>query len=302
MASLQDWIEGARIRTLPAAAGPVLLGAGAAGAMGGFSFGKSLLALIVALALQVGVNFANDYSDGIKGTDKARVGPQRLTGSGLAEPKTVLKAALVSFAVAAVAGLALTAWSGVWWFLILGLLAIVAAWFYTGGNSPYGYSGLGISELNVFVFFGLVATVGSTYAQTYSAPLWLWVAASGIGFSSIALLMINNTRDIAGDEKAGKTTVAVRLGDARSRQFVVALLFWAAALAGIAAWGAGIGGFWSFVIFLVFLLIAVPAAGPVLGGAQGKALLAPLRNAGLFTLAYGVILGTVLALGSPAAL
>lgn len=302
MATASDWIEGARVRTLPAAAGPVLLGAGSAVGLGAFSFGKTLLALLVALGLQVGVNYANDYSDGIRGSDQERVGPPRLTGGGLAEPKQVLRAAFTSFGIAAAAGLALTIWSGVWWFLAVGALALLAAWFYTGGKSPYGYAGLGLSELNVFLFFGLAATVGTTYAQAHSAPFWLWLAASGIGFSSIALLMINNTRDIAGDERAGKLTLAVRLGDARSRLSVFVLLFWASSFAGLASWGAGISGGWSFLVFLVFLVAAIPAVAPVLGGAEGKALLAPLRNAGLFTLAYGVVLGSVLALGSPAGL
>ena len=158
------------------------------------------------------------------------------------------------------------------------------------------------AELNVFLFFGLAATVGTTYAQAHSAPFWLWLAASGIGFSSIALLMINNTRDIAGDERAGKLTLAVRLGDTRSRLSVFILLFWASSFAGLASWGAGVSGGWSFLVFLVFLVAAIPAFAPMLGGAEGKALLAPLRNAGLFTLAYGVVLGSVLALGSPAGL
>lgn len=296
MATLNDWVEGARIRTLPAAVAPVLLGVGAAVRLGSFSAGKSLLALLVALALQVGVNYANDYSDGIKGSDQDRVGPPRLTGGGLAKPSHVLRAALVSFAVAAVCGLVLVAWSQLWWLLLVGALAVLAAWFYTGGKHPYGYAGVGLSELLVFVFFGLTATIGTTYVQAYSAPLWLWVAASGIGFASVALLMVNNVRDMFSDEQVGKRTVAVRMGPTVARGSVAVLFGWSAALGGIASWGAGIAGPWAFAIAAILALASVPAVAPVLMGSSGRGLLGALRASGLYALTYGVLIGSIFAL------
>ena len=223
MATVANWIEGARIRTLPAAVGPVLLGAGASANLDSLSPGRTVLAAVVALALQIGVNYANDYSDGIRGADANRVGPARLTGGGLAPPRQVLTAALTCFALAGVAGLALVAWSGLWWLLVPGALAVVAAWFYTGGKRPYGYAGVGLSELLVFVFFGLMATVGTTYVQSYSAPNWLWIAASGTGLASVCLLMVNNVRDMFQDQEAGKRTVAVRMGPKWARRSVAIL-------------------------------------------------------------------------------
>ena len=225
MASVSDWIEGARLRTLPAAAAPVIVGSAAAHYLEGFSAARAALALLVALALQVGVNYANDYSDGIRGTDDNRKGPARLTGGGLAKPKTVLAAALGSFAVAGVAGLALVAVSGTWWLIAAGAAAVVAAWFYTGGKHPYAYLGIGLSELMVFVFFGLLACVGTAWTQVQSAPWWLWMSASALGLLSVALLMANNIRDIPTDRESGKMTAAVRLGDHPSR-WVFAACAW----------------------------------------------------------------------------
>ena len=222
MASVSDWIEGARLRTLPAAAAPVIVGSAAAHYLGGFSAVRAALALLVALALQVGVNYANDYSDGIRGTDYNRKGPARLPGGGLAKPKTVLAAALGSFAVAGVAGLALVAVSGTWWLIAAGAAAVMAAWFYTGGKHPYAYMGIGLSELMVFVFFGLLACVGTTWTQVQSAPWWLWMSASALGLLSVALLMANNIRDIPTDRESGKMTAAVRLGDRPSRSVFAA--------------------------------------------------------------------------------
>ncbi|QWW19300.1 1,4-dihydroxy-2-naphthoate polyprenyltransferase [Schaalia sp. 19OD2882] len=206
------WVEGARLRTLPAAAAPVLVGTAAAVNLGTWAPGRAALALVVALALQVGVNYSNDYSDGIRGTDEDRVGPPRLTGGGLVPPKVVLAAALGCFAVAGLAGLALLWLSGQWWLAVAGVAAVVAAWFYTGGRTPYGYMGIGVSELMVFVFFGLMACVGTTWTQVPQAPWWLWVAASSLGLLSVAMLMVNNIRDIDTDAVAGKRTLAVRLG------------------------------------------------------------------------------------------
>lgn len=218
------WWEGARVRTLPAAVAPVIIGAAAAGYLGAFSWSRSIMAFAVAVLLQIGVNYSNDYSDGIRGTDDHRVGPARLTASGTVQPQTVLAVALAFFAAAGIVGLALVAISGTWWLIGAGGAAIVAAWFYTGGKHPYGYMGVGLSELLVFVFFGLMATVGTTYVQTLTAPWWVWLLASGVGAISVALLMVNNTRDIATDIVAGKRTLAVRLGDKASRLIYQGLL------------------------------------------------------------------------------
>lgn len=284
----KDWLEGARLRTLPAAAAPVLIGVGGAWQLSEFSAGKSLLALAVALLLQIGVNFANDYSDGVRGTDAHRVGPNRLTASGLVPPRKVLALALVCFALAAVLGLVLVAWAGTWWMLGVGALAIAAAWFYTGGRNPYGYMGVGLSELLVFVFFGLVATVGTTWVQALSAPAWLWLAACGMGLCSVALLLVNNVRDIATDIVAGKRTLAVRMGDRSSRALFAAILATTAILGGAAS--AMVSG-WQFGVaaFLVLSGPVILTVRPVLKGASGPALLAVLRNSGIYALVYGMI-------------
>lgn len=298
MAKISDWVEGARLRTLPAAIGPVLLGVGAAVHMGSFSAVRSVLALTTALALQIGVNYANDYSDGIRGADKDRLGPPRLTGGGLAEPKKVLMAALGCFAVAGVVGVALVIVSQLWWLLVAGALAIIAAWFYTGGKKPYGYSGVGLSELLVFVFFGLFATVGTAYVQTYSAPWWLWVSAGGIGLASVVLLMVNNIRDLEGDAKTGKRTVAVRLGNRASRLSIPVMLTVSAALGAVASCGSGTRVIWSTVVTLALLVAALPVVRPVVSGATGRNLLPALRGAGFYALAFGLIVGIVFALGA----
>ncbi len=302
MATVNDWVEGARLRTLPAAAAPVLVGSGAAAHLGDFSWGKSLLALLVALLLQIGVNFSNDYSDGIRGTDDHRVGPTRLTASGAVEASTVLKAALACFAGAAVLGLVLVAWSGHWWLLLVGIASIAAAWFYTGGSKPYGYAGLGLSELFVFVFFGLVATVGTAYVQTSSAPWWLWAAASGMGLISVALLMVNNLRDIPTDTESGKTTVAVRLGDKRTRAVYAVLALSAVFLGDLSQFGAGVSVWWALLVVLSLGLASLPGIIAVLSGARGKALLSALRNTGLYALVYGAVVGLAFAATPPAGL
>src|SRR5215204_1029647 len=206
-----QWLAGARPRTLPAAVSPVVVGSGLAYFEGGFALLRAALALVVSIALQVGVNYANDYSDGIRGTDAARVGPLRLVGSGLAPPPLVKRAAFVSFGVAGLAGLALVIMTQQWWLMAVGVACVLAAWYYTGGKRPYGYLGLG--ELFVFVFFGLVATVGSTYVAIEEVPWITWLAACGVGFLACALLVVNNLRDIPTDTDAGKRTLAVRLGD-----------------------------------------------------------------------------------------
>jgi 1,4-dihydroxy-2-naphthoate octaprenyltransferase len=210
MATAAQWVAGARPRTLPAALAPVLVGTGAAAALDGFRPVPALLALVVALALQVAVNYANDYSDGRRGTDADRVGPMRLVGSGAAAPRQVLVAACLSFGVAGVAGLGLAALSS-WWLVAVGAVCMVAAWTYTGGPIPYGYRALG--EVFVFVFFGPVAVVGTTYVQTLTLPGLAFAVSVPVGFLIVAILVVNNLRDIDGDALVGRRTLAVLLGD-----------------------------------------------------------------------------------------
>lgn len=211
-ATARDWIGGARLRTLPLAVSPVLLGTATAHLVsdGGWHWVRALLALAVALALQIGVNYANDYSDGVRGTDKNRVGPSRLTGSGAARPRTVLIVALVFFGLGALAGLALVITSGYYWLLAVGAVSIVAAYFYTGGKRPYGYYGLG--EVFVFVFFGLIATTLTTYSQVGTVPFESWLCAVAAGLFACAVLMVNNIRDITQDKLSNKRTLAVLVG------------------------------------------------------------------------------------------
>lgn len=286
--SLRDLLEGARLRTLPAAVAPVIAGAGAAAYLQAFSWGKSGLALLVALLLQIGVNFANDYSDGIRGTDEYRVGPKRLTAAGVVSPRTVLAAALSCFAFAGVCGLILVCWSGRFWLLAAGIVAVLAAWFYTGGKHPYAYLGLGLSEFMVFVFFGLLALVGTVLVQVQTpAPSWVWVAASGLGISSVALLMVNNLRDIPTDRQAGKVTLAVRLGDHFTR-FSYGLCLLAAVVCGTLALVPAIA-WWALPAGIALLAAAIWSGISVFRGSSGAGLLKALRNTGLFTLFTGVL-------------
>jgi 1,4-dihydroxy-2-naphthoate octaprenyltransferase len=216
---MNKWIIGARPRTLPAAIAPVLVATAFAGS--DWEPIRALSALLVSLALQIGVNFANDYSDGIRGTDDSRIGPVRLTASGLASPKSVRAAALISFLFAALIGLTLAAATS-WWIILVGALAINAAWGYTGGANPYGYKGLG--EISVFLFFGIVATVGGYYVQTEELNLQIFIVAIPMGSLACAILAINNLRDRAQDQIVDKKTLAVRLGDSRARKLYIALL------------------------------------------------------------------------------
>ena len=215
MATPAQWIQGARLRTLPMAVAPVVAGSAAAQALHSFDALRALLALLVALLLQIGVNYANDYSDGVKGTDDVRVGPLRLTGSGAARPGEVRAAALLCSGLAALAGLLLVVVSRQWWLLVVGLAALLAAWGYTGGRRPYGYRGLG--DLFVFLFFGLVAVLGTTLTQAGTLNLEAWIAALSTGLIACALLMANNLRDLPTDREVGKLTLAVRLGDPLAR-------------------------------------------------------------------------------------
>jgi 1,4-dihydroxy-2-naphthoate polyprenyltransferase len=285
MATPAQWLEGARPRTLPAAVSPVLAGTGVAAYLDEAVWWKAFLALVVALALQVGVNFANDYSDGIRGTDEDRVGPLRLVGSRTATARSVKVAAFTCFGVAAVVGLVLAATTS-WWLVAVGLLCIVAAWFYTGGKRPYGYNALG--EVMVFVFFGLVAVMGTTYVQTASldadAVLPSLYAAVGVGALACAILVANNLRDIPTDRVAGKRTLAVVLGEHRTRALFAFLV--AAAAIALVALGLATSR-WAFLGF-VFLLPALPAVRTVLSGTTGRGLIPVLQKTGVSELAYAV--------------
>ena len=222
-AKFKLWVEGARLRTLPLAISPIAIGSGAAAAVDKFNLGLSLLALAVALFLQIGVNYANDYSDGIRGTDEHRVGPLRLTGSKSVKPQAVKFAAFAFFGLAAISGLAIVVLSQHWWFIPVGIASIIAAWFYTGGKSPYGYSGLG--EIAVFIFFGLVATYGTAYIQIGSFDLNALLGGSAAGFFASAVLMVNNIRDIETDAKVGKRTLAVKLGLQKAKALYFVMLW-----------------------------------------------------------------------------
>ena len=260
---MNRWLIGARPRTLPAAVVPVALGAAAAVGEGAVWW-RVAPALLVSLALQVGVNYANDYSDGVRGTDEVRVGPTRLVASGLASPGAVKKAALLAFGVAAVAGLGLAAVTS-WWLLAVGAAALLAGWGYTGGPKPYGYLGLG--EVFVFTFFGLVATAGTTYVIAERITEVAWLAGCTAGCLACALLVVNNLRDIPTDREVGKRTLAVRLGDARTRWLYVVLLVaaWALLIA-IAVTGRPLAA-----VGLVGVVVAVPAVKAICGGTKGGA-------------------------------
>jgi 1,4-dihydroxy-2-naphthoate octaprenyltransferase len=288
--SARDWWLGARPRTLPAAVAPVLVGTGAAEAGGGAVAGRALLALGVALALQVGVNYANDYSDGVRGTDAGRVGPLRLVASGAATPQRVRAAALGSFAVAAVLGLALVVLSAQWWLLAVGAAAIAAAWWYTGGRSPYGYRGLG--EVSVFLFFGLVATVGTTYVQLLAVTGPAVLGGVAVGCLATAILVVNNLRDRPTDAASGKRTLAVRLGDRWTRRLFLALL--AGAYAASAA--VAVLGYPRAMLAWLSLPWAVRAAAPVERNATGAALVPALADTARaeLVLALGLAVGLVL--------
>lgn len=218
------WVEGARLRTLPLAVAPVAIGVGSAAAVQALDWLLSGLALAVALLLQIGVNYANDYSDGIRGTDAKRVGPLRLTGSKSVKPQAVKNAAFICFALAALAGIAIVLLTQIWWLLAIGLIAIVAAWFYTGGKNPYGYAGLG--EVSVFIFFGLVATIGTAFIQIKYFDGNSIVGAVAIGLFASAVLMVNNIRDIDLDRHVGKKTLAVLIGKRWSKTLFI-LMIWA---------------------------------------------------------------------------
>jgi 1,4-dihydroxy-2-naphthoate octaprenyltransferase len=293
MTAVTPWVVGARLRTLPAAISPVVVGTGAAAAVGSAVISRALLALVVALALQVGVNYANDYSDGVRGTDDTRVGPLRLVASGTVSPQSVLTAAWSAFSVAAVAGLALVIVSQLWWLLAVGALAIVAAWYYTGGSRPYGYRGFG--EVSVFVFFGLVAVVGTTYVQVERVTASSVIAGVAIGALASALLLANNLRDAPTDAATGKRTLAVFLGSRRTRLLYLLLVAVAYGLALALTFG---GRSWSWLALLSAPL-AIKAALPIVQRARGADLIPVLRDTGLTELAYAALLAIGLALTAP---
>ena len=282
MATPAQWLAGARPRTLPAAVVPVAVGTGVAVEAGDAVWWKALLALVVSLAMQVGVNYANDYSDGVRGTDDVRVGPLRLVGSKVAAPEQVKLAALTSLGVGAAAGLVLAATTS-WWLLAVGVAAVAAAWGYTGGSKPYGYRALG--ELAVFVFFGLVAVVGTTYVQTEEVTGLAVAAAIPVGMLACALLVINNLRDAPVDAGVGKKTLAVVLGDARTRWLYTVLLFGPL----LFALGLAVAHPWTAIAILA-LPVAAPAVRAVRNGAAGPALIAVLGRTGMTQLAYGALL------------
>ena len=289
MATLSQWIEGARPLTFPAAISPVLVGTGAAYGTGNVVWGYALLALAVSLALQVGVNYANDYSDGIRGTDEVRVGPIRLVGQRLADPSSVKFAAWACFFFGGLCGLALVALSGLWIMIPIGAACVAAAWYYTGGTRPYGYLGLG--ELFVFVFFGLVATIGTMATMTPPTPAG-WFGAVGVGTLASAILVANNLRDIPTDREHGKRTLAVRIGDRGTRTFYVVLIAVAYVMTGLAAYTSPL----ALIAVLATPLVVRPLRA-ILGGELGRGLIPALAGTGLFLLGWSALLGLGLALG-----
>ncbi|MCX6502709.1 MAG: 1,4-dihydroxy-2-naphthoate polyprenyltransferase [Microbacterium sp.] len=283
-AGIGDWIGAARLRTLPLGITPVLIGTGAARLVDGqFHWLLALGCLAVAVLLQIGVNYSNDYSDGVRGTDDFRVGPARLTGAGRAKPKTVLVVALVFFALAALVGIALVIRTQQWWMLIVGAVCVVAAWFYTGGKRPYGYFGLG--ELFVFVFFGLVATAGTTFIQVGTVPQEAWAGAVAAGLLACAVLLANNLRDIVPDKTAGKRTLSVLIG---KRWTQVLFTVFVLAPFVIAAW---LALFYPIAwLALLALLGALPAILIVWTYRQPRELVVALSITSLTSVAYGALL------------
>jgi len=290
VATFAQWIEGARPRTLPNAVAPVIAGTGAAAWLHAAVWWKALLALVVSLAMIIGVNYANDYSDGIRGTDNDRAGPLRLVGSRLATPQSVLTAAVACVAVAAAAGIVLSLYSAPW-LIAVGAVCIAGAWLYTGGSRPYGYRGLG--EVAVFVFFGLVAVLGTQYVQALRIDWVGAVLAVATGALSSAVLIANNLRDIPTDTRSGKVTLAVRLGDARTRLLYQGLLL----IAGAATLSLMVATPWCAMGFVATPL-AVRAAAPMRRGRLGRDLIPVLRDTGLTLLVWSLAVALALALAT----
>jgi 1,4-dihydroxy-2-naphthoate octaprenyltransferase len=289
--NMRLWIEGARLRTLPLAIAPVAIGAGAADAMQRFDLLLTALALGVALFLQIGVNFANDYSDGIRGTDDKRVGPLRLTGSKSVKPESVKTAAMFFFILAAASGFEIVVTTGQWWLIAVGLLSIVAAWFYTGGKNPYGYAGFG--EIAVFVFFGLVATIGTAYIQIGFVDLNSVLGGIAAGSFAAAVLMVNNIRDLETDKVSSKKTLAVRMGAKRAKRLFIFMIWF------------------PFVVLLYFSLLypisllafaaiflVAPATLIVLTAKSAKELVLVLKLTSFASLTYALLLTLGLVVGA----
>ncbi|WP_434995073.1 1,4-dihydroxy-2-naphthoate polyprenyltransferase [Arthrobacter sp. Ld5] len=283
MATAAQWLEGARPRTLPMAFAPVIAGSAAAFGLGSFRPLNATLALVVSVLLQVGVNYANDYSDGVRGTDDVRVGPLRLTGSGAAQPRHVKLAAFACFGLAMLAGLGLILLSQASWILLLvGVGCIAAAWGYTGGKNPYGYLGLG--DVFVFVFFGLVATLGTTFTQAGQLSAAAWIGAVSTGLIAMALLMANNVRDIPTDTAVGKRTLAVRLGDTAARISYVMMLAAAVLLPLL------LSGEYPWMLLVLLLVPAcLRPSRLMLTGSQRMSLIPVLKQTGLISLAFGIL-------------
>lgn len=293
MATASEWVAGARPRTLGAAIAPIAVGTGVAASVDALDPWRAALALVVMVAAQIGANYANDYSDGIRGTDSTRVGPVRLVGQGLAAPGSVKVAALISLGVSGAAGLLLVTLTGRWWLLGLGALALLAAWLYTGGPRPYGYLGLG--EVFVFIFFGLVPVVGTTYVQALSIPTATWIAAIGVGALTCAILVANNLRDIPTDTATGKITLAVRIDDRATRIVYAALIVAGFAVIPPLALPVGLDLAFAWLGILA-LLFAIRPVATVCRGASGRDLVPVLQATGVLVLGYGVLLGLGLAL------
>jgi 1,4-dihydroxy-2-naphthoate octaprenyltransferase len=281
---MNKWIQGARPRTLSAAIAPVLIASALAGSE--FNWFRAALALKVAVWLQIGVNYANDYSDGVKGTDENRIGPTRLVASGLASAKAVKNAAFISFAIASIAGVWLSLLTSPL-LILIGMLAIAAAWGYTGGKNPYGYSGLG--EVSVFTFFGLVATMGTYYVQTENITVLSFIVAIPMGALACAILEINNIRDRAHDELVGKRTVAVRLGDTKTRRLFVSLLL----VAHVAALATLIP---TALLTLLVMPMSYSISKLVLSGVIGKDLIPVLGRTGKLQLMFSIVFALALAI------
>ncbi|HEX3783355.1 MAG TPA: 1,4-dihydroxy-2-naphthoate polyprenyltransferase [Pseudonocardiaceae bacterium] len=290
MATVAQWMEGARPRTLPNAIAPVLVGAGAAAAIDHFVWWQSVLALVVSLALIVGVNFANDYSDGIRGTDSNRVGPLRLVGSGTVPAKLVRTVAFGCFGLACLAGAVLVVASGHWWLLVVGVVCVAGAWFYTGGKKPYGYQGFG--EIAVFLFFGLIGVLGTLYVQYGRFTVIGLGGAVGVGAFSAAVLVANNLRDIPTDSETGKRTLAVLLGDAGTRRLYVCL----AGVPMVVSILLGLGHPWALIALVAGALLVTPIRR-ITSGATGLALIPVLKDTALAMLLWSAVTGGALAFG-----
>lgn len=288
-ATFGDWVEGARLRTLPLAVVPVVLGFATATVInpGEYHWVRALAALAVALCLQIGVNYANDYSDGIRGTDDVRVGPARLTGAGLVKPELVRNAAFAFFGLAALAGLFLVVRTGHWWLIAVGVVCILAAWFYTGGKRPYGYAGLG--ELFVFVFFGLVATAGTTFVMVGFVPTDTWVVAVAAGLFACAVLMVNNIRDIEQDKLAGKHTLASRIGYRWSRILFAVMALAPFLVSGMFMLVYPLAGFSLFALLLI-----VPAVIITSTSLRPKDLILALKLTSIGSLVWALLLSAAL--------